>query len=121
MLVYYKNSFYENIVSSHDLHDIPDDIDLLKETLKETDSLKTLPAYALGEAVRRPNITVGSLYETANHMKMTMAGQAYETMMTKPRSDLGDSIKKAFRNVDEILKDNNIYAFGDEPSMYLYE
>ncbi len=29
----------------------------------------------------------------------------YETMMTKPRADLGDKISKAFRNVDDILKD----------------
>ncbi len=108
MLRNQENSFYENVVSSHDLHDIPDDIDLLKETLKETDSLKTLPAYALGEVVRRPNITVGSLYETANHMKMTMAGQAYETMMTKPRQDMGDSINEAFKNVDDILRDMNL-------------
>lgn len=103
-----ENSYYENVVSSHDLHDIPEDIDLLKETLKETDSLKNLPAYALGEVVRRPNITVGGLYDTANHVKMTLAGQAYETMMTKPRQDMGDSITEAFRNVDDILKDMNL-------------
>jgi hypothetical protein len=36
------------------------------------------------------------------------AGEEYETMMTKPRSDLGDSIKKAFRNVDDILEDLEI-------------
>lgn len=103
-----ENKYYENVVSSHDLHDIPEGVDLLKETLKETDSLKTLPAYALGEVVKRPNITVGGLYESANHIKMTMAGQAYETMMTKPRQDMGDSINDAFRNVDAILKDMNL-------------
>jgi len=31
------------------------------------------------------------------------AGREYETMMTAPRGDLGDSIQKAFRNVDDIL------------------
>ena len=103
-----ENSYYENVVSSHDLHDIPEGIDILKETLKETDSLKNLPAYALGEVVRRPSITVGGLYETANRMKMTFAGQAYETMMTKPRRDMGDSINEAFRNVDDILADMNL-------------
>ena len=39
---------------------------------------------------------------TAQYKK---ASQGYETLMTAPRSDLGDSIKKAFQNVDEILKD----------------
>ena len=37
------------------------------------------------------------------------AGEGYEAMMTAPRADLGDSIKKAFRNVDDILRD-----FGEE-------
>ena len=103
-----ENNYYENVVSAHDMHDIPDDIDLVKETLKETDSLKNMPAYALIEAVRRPAITVGGLYEAASHMKATLAGQAYETMMTKPRQDMGDSINEAFQNVDAILTDMNL-------------
>ena len=67
-----------------------------------------MPVYALGEVVRRPSITVGGLYDTANHMKATLAGQAYETMMTKPRQDMGDSINEAFQNVDEILSEMNL-------------
>ncbi|MBQ3796100.1 MAG: hypothetical protein II842_07430 [Butyrivibrio sp.] len=38
-------------------------------------------------------------------MKYKRAGEEYETMMTKPRGDLGDNIKKAFRNADDILED----------------
>jgi len=33
------------------------------------------------------------------------AGESYEALMTAPRADLGDSIRKAFRNVDDLLKD----------------
>ena len=33
------------------------------------------------------------------------AGLSYETLMTAPRKDMGDSIKKAFQNVDDILAD----------------
>ncbi len=33
------------------------------------------------------------------------AGRKYEAWMTETRADLGDSIQKAFRNVDDILKD----------------
>lgn len=100
-----ENNYYENVVSAHDLHDIPEGVDLLKETLKETDSLKTLPEYALGEMVKRPSVTVGGLYESAVHIKTVLAGEAYETMMTRPRSDMGDSIKDAFQNIDAILED----------------
>lgn len=38
------------------------------------------------------------------------AGESYETLMTSPRADMGDSIKKAFRNVDDILQNMDIEA-----------
>ncbi len=103
-----ENSFYENVVSSHDMHDIPDDVDLFKESLKRTEGLKVLPEYTLGEMVKRPTITVGTLYETGTRIKTALAGNAYETMMTKPRKDMGDSIAEAFQNVDDILSDMNM-------------
>ncbi|MGN0438579.1 MAG: DUF6240 domain-containing protein [Lachnospiraceae bacterium] len=103
-----ENSYYDSIVSNRDLHDIPEDMDLLKETLKETDELKSMPEYILGEMVKRPTISVGQLYESGTKLKYTLAGTAYETMMTKPRADMGDSISEAFQNVDDILQDMNM-------------
>lgn len=103
-----ENEYYDMVVSGRDLHDIPEGVDLLKETLKETDELKNMPEYALGEVVRRPAITIGELYETGNRLKYTLAGTAYETMMTRPRSDMGDSISEAFQNVDTILEDMDL-------------
>ena len=100
-----ENDYYDKVVSSHDLHEIPEDVDLLKETLKETDELKNLPAYALAEMVKRPSITVGEIHTSAIRTKAVLAGNAYETMMTKPRQDMGDSITEAFQNVDTILQD----------------
>ena len=90
------------------LANIPDDVDLLKESLKQTEGLKSLPEYTLGEMVKRPNITVGVLYETGTRIKSSLANNAYETMMTKPRHDMGDSITEAFQNIDEILADMNM-------------
>lgn len=39
------------------------------------------------------------------------AGQRYEAIWTSPRADMGDNIRKAFANVDEILQD-----MGYEPT-----
>lgn len=103
-----ENSLYENMMSTHDIHDIPDDVDLLKESLKQTEGLKSLPEYTLGEMVKRPTITVGTLYEAGTRIKASLANNAYETMMTKPRRDMGDSITDAFQNIDEILADMNM-------------
>ena len=38
-------------------------------------------------------------------MRQVRASGAYESLSTEIRKDLGDSIKKAFQNVDSILED----------------
>ena len=59
--------------------------------VRETDTLKTVSDYGKTRA---------QAYEKA--------GKTYEQLMTEPRSDLGDSIKKAFQNVDELLSEKNL-------------
>lgn len=52
-------------------------------------------------------------YRAGKDMEKSLreAGQSYETLMTAPRADMGDTIRKAFRNVDAILSD-----MGYEPT-----
>ncbi len=67
-----------------------------------------LPAAVLGQYVDgTAAFTLDSVHAngTALRAAYEAAGEAYETLMTAPRADLGDSIRKAFRNVDDILKD----------------
>nr|MCR5671911.1 DUF6240 domain-containing protein [Butyrivibrio sp.] len=56
---------------------------------------------------RFESISLSEIAVTSAEMtrRFKAAGEGYETMMTAPRADLGDSIKKAFRNVDDILAD----------------
>lgn len=51
--------------------------------------------------------TLRDVYQTGREMQREMeaAREKYETLMTAPRTDLGDSIRKAFANVDDILSD----------------
>ena len=51
--------------------------------------------------------TLDSLHEAGMELKnkLDKANESYETLMTAPRKDMGDSIQKAFANVDDILKD----------------
>lgn len=87
---------------------VPDQeaVDSLQQTMETTESLKELPAYVLGR-YELPQMTLENLYTEGVSVKdsLDQAHKAYETMMTVPRSDLGDSIQKAFGNVDEILAD----------------
>lgn len=80
--------------------------DLCREALSKTREIPYLPAVSLGRILSLgESFTVDNIYETGKALQEVykQAGEAYETMWTAPRADMGDSIKKAFRNVDELL------------------
>ncbi|MCR5604644.1 MAG: DUF6240 domain-containing protein [Lachnospiraceae bacterium] len=83
-------------------------ISLYRETTDIFEQLRTVPAEVLGRLRGNDDPTVRSLNEQGNVLKAAYqrAGRSYETLMTAPRADMGDSIRKAFRNVDDILADN---------------
>lgn len=88
-------------------------IDLFKQVSKSIDDIKTAPIEIAGSVAKASNtdsVTLSNVTETANQLKAdySKANKSYETMMTAPRADLGDSIKKAFRNVDDILESMDI-------------
>ncbi|MGN0431181.1 MAG: DUF6240 domain-containing protein [Lachnospiraceae bacterium] len=82
-------------------------VDICRETLDKTGEIPYLPAASLGRILSlRETFTVDNIYETGKALQEAyrQAGEAYETMWTAPRADMGDSIKKAFRNVDALLE-----------------
>lgn len=66
--------------------------------------------HAKGVALQANYAEAAEAYEPLQKDYMK-AAQKYEQLQTSPRADMGDSIKKAFRNVDDILAD-----MGKEPS-----
>ncbi len=83
-------------------------MDNFDEATKMVTSLQEMPLAQVGYMQER--ILTAPLSEVALSgeelaNKLKEAGERYETLMTAPRKDLGDSIKKAFRNVDDILQD----------------
>lgn len=79
---------------------------LFEETSQKVSDLKQMPAVLLG--MRGYDLsTVNGLHEagTAAKQAFDKAGETYEALMTAPRKDMGDSIQKAFSNVDDILED----------------
>ncbi len=80
---------------------------LYDETRAKTAQIPGLPAAAVGKAAFSDKPTIDYIHQAGSELKRSYeaAGESYETMMTTPRADLGDSIKEAFRNVDDILQD----------------
>lgn len=67
-----------------------------------------LPAQVLGTfAEGQATATLEEFHGEGKALQDTYrkAQEGYETLMTAPRGDLGDSIRKAFVNVDDILRD----------------
>ncbi len=84
-----------------------DTFNIYRHTLQKTGEIPYLPSTALGNVLSTGKIlTVDSLYETGKKQQIEYqkAGEAYETMMSIPRADLGDNIQSAFRNVDSLLE-----------------
>lgn len=64
-------------------------------------------------AVTPDNVLLANQVDCINAgkaMKQSLeaAASGYETLMTSPRADMGDSMSKAFQNVDDILKELQI-------------
>lgn len=85
---------------------------LYKETRQVVNDIPYLPAAVIGRIKIEEQYSLSVVHETGTDLKARYeaAGQSYETLMTAPRKDLGDSIKKAFQNVDDILADLNMEA-----------
>ena len=101
-----ENEYYSRLLSGDGIAPKETDVALFRNVMDTSEALKAMPAYALG-IHPVDETTLQSLYEDGAALKDTFekAGERYETMMTAPRQDMGDSISKAFRNVDDILKD----------------
>ena len=82
-------------------------IDLYKRTQKVLRDIPTVPLRTIADTAVSDDFSLGNIEKSAEELKnaYNKAGESYEALMTRPRADMGDSIRKAFRNVDDILTD----------------
>ncbi len=113
---YYKQQFSEN-----DILPSKDNLKLMEDTNAKIQELPGLPASAIASALFTGAFTIHRLYERGiqeqtalirqsdtAHESIAAKVKSYETLMTAPRHDMGDSIQKAFRNVDDLLEEINL-------------
>lgn len=101
-----ENSYYEALLGEKDNVSSAMQKELFAETVQKVSDLKQMPASLLGMQGHDLD-TLNGLHEAGTILKDTFAkaNESYETLMTAPRADLGDSIQKAFSNVGDILED----------------
>lgn len=81
---------------------------LFGETLDVVRGIKSSPIAILSRI--SPSDTLREVHAAGKNQAAAFekAGEKYEELMTAPRRDMGDSIQKAFRNVDDILSDMDL-------------
>lgn len=111
-----EESYYSRLFAEADHIADSDEINLLRDTARGMEQLKAVPSYILGATLSaRKLITVPGLVEEGLRLseQLTRAKEAYETLMTEPNREYGDSIQKAFRNSDSLLTElgleNTVY------------
>ena len=84
---------------------------LWKESRQVIAEMPYLPVKAVGDITKNSNIfSLRLTYEVGVGLKeqFDKAQKTYEAVGTEVRSDLGDDIKKAFSNIDDILKEQGM-------------
>lgn len=75
--------------------------------------LTGIPVAAVGTVVKSSEqFTVHNIYNEGIRQKLAYekAGETYEAVGTQVRGDLGDSIKKAFNNIDNLIEEAGLTA-----------
>lgn len=105
-LIEKENALYERLLQDAGAEVDEVSLGFMRETLDAVDEIRLLPAYTLSIPEADTDSLLG-IREAGRSLKLRMdqAGERYEIMETKVRRDLGDSIQKAFRNTDELLRD----------------
>lgn len=103
-----EDSYYKQILNNSDIEASTENISTLKDVTTKLSDIKFVPSDVLGRVASGETAnTINGIHSTGTALKSTYdaANQSYEAVMTKPRSDMGDKISKAFQNVNDILND----------------
>lgn len=100
-----EDGYYSSLLTQGGYEATQANVKLFSDVLDVLDELKYMPAYALGAQDMQVR-SLSSLHQEGSQMQQSFqqANERYETMQTQVRKDLGDSIQKAFQNVDDILE-----------------
>ena len=105
-----EDQYYKDLLTQSGVESTEENVEIFSTTTKVVAELKYQPAYAL--QLDSAEDTLQHVHQVGSALKTSMdaALQSYETLWTAPRRDMGDSIQKAFANVEDILADLELEA-----------
>lgn len=105
-----EQEYYKALYGCDGLEASPEKLAQLSDVSHTIEALKEMPSYVVGimaVSQRVQEVTVASTYEAGAPLKAMLdaAHTAYDALMTAPDREYGDSLSKAFQNIDDILED----------------
>ncbi|TCT11626.1 hypothetical protein EDC18_1185 [Natranaerovirga pectinivora] len=103
-----EKEHYHQLLEENNVEKTQENYDILKETDYKVQEIKNMPMTLMGKLYNEntsetiDEIHILGLEEKANVEK---AHNSYESLMTQPRKDLGDSIVKTYNQIHPILED----------------
>lgn len=87
------------------------EFEIFAKTINTVEEMKTIPASILSRTLITKDIeTINSITEEGINLRnqYEKANETYEKLLTRPNIEYGDTIGKAFANMDSILEELNI-------------
>lgn len=105
-----EREYYKALYAADGLEPNSGKLDQLQAADHMAEALKQTPAYVIGimaESQAVNPVTMEGTYEAGRTVQAVLqaASETYDTLMTGPDKEYGDSLSKAFRNIDSLLAD----------------
>ena len=102
---------YRNMMRGQKIEETEENLNLLSAIAIRGEMIPHLPAAVLGNVLTENVVpTMDVLYNRGMALRAdyARAEETYEALATAPRRDLGDSIQKAFQNMDSLLQEMGV-------------
>jgi hypothetical protein len=103
-----ENSYYRKLLEEVQVPATTEAVETLKSTSQSLEQLRLIPISTIGATLsERGTQTLPGLLTEGQKLQSeyAKAGTAYETLMTVPNAEYGDSIRKAFSHMDSLLNE----------------
>ncbi len=103
-----EKEYYKALYQYDGLEASPEKLAEVQDVNYTVEALKEMPSYVVGMMYQsQEEVTAAATYEAGLPLKAVLdaAHTTYDALMTAPDREYGDSLTKAFGNIDELLAD----------------
>ncbi len=105
-----ETKIQQNLYKTDDIAALPEMDEQFTDTMEALEAFKTAPLVFLPRVDFAESLTAvkENVLDSKEMADFKKANEIYDTMRTQVMGEYGDSIQKAFRNVDDILEEMNL-------------